>query len=89
MLVTYLRWVILKLFHIKSEDHWLNIKLGTGVASALAQLDGNIEQRHQELLELIAAQSELVETGSSVSGLSFQSILGDLRASKNRSGEAN
>ncbi|KAF8212730.1 hypothetical protein K438DRAFT_1928012 [Mycena galopus ATCC 62051] len=44
------------------------IKLGTSVASALAQLDGDMEQRHQELLELISAQSEAVENGSSIRG---------------------
>jgi hypothetical protein len=88
MLATYLWWVTLKMFYSKSEDLWLKIKLGTGVASALAKLDGNMEQRHEEILELISAQSESVETGSSVSGPNFRSIFEDLRACQNRSGEA-
>jgi hypothetical protein len=78
------------MFLRKSEDHWLKIKLGTGVASALAQRDGDMEQQHQELLELISAQSESVETESSVRGLRlnyFTSIFGDLKACQYRSGE--
>jgi hypothetical protein len=38
----------------------------TGVASALVELSLDMDKRHQELLELITAQSASVETGYSV-----------------------
>jgi hypothetical protein len=47
------------------------MKYGAMVASALVESNIDTEQRHEELLELILAQSESVETGSSVCQLNL------------------
>ncbi|KAJ6533804.1 hypothetical protein DFH09DRAFT_1406410 [Mycena vulgaris] len=57
---------IKRLFKQSEITAQLNMQYGSGVASALVELNADTERRHQELLELISARSGSFDIASSV-----------------------
>ncbi|KAJ7486881.1 P-loop containing nucleoside triphosphate hydrolase protein, partial [Mycena latifolia] len=63
---------------LKAAFNLFTTQLGVGIASALVEMTVDMEQRHQELLELISVRSGSITATASIRGSSFNNSSGSL-----------